>query len=313
MATEWNQVKLQRLIDDQVEESHSLEYKAAGALSVAKKDELSKDISAMANAAGGTLIYGIAGFNDELNRHLPEKLSPIARTEFSKERLEQLINSNIKPRIEGVVIYPVNLNSGKDDVAYVVEVPQGATAHQASDFRYYRRYNFEVLPMLDHEIRDVMGRNQHPKVTIELEFTRENLRSALNEQHPLVLLKIYACNQGSRFAKYVNCFVSIPEIILWNTGMNSLAEFSKSEIEKTDFKLNVTPLTNKHRDSQYGGMKYEPILPGLKRELGSFRIFHLNAALDSDRCKITWAVHADNAPVENGAILAREIPTRQIS
>jgi hypothetical protein len=50
------------------------------------------------------------------------------------------------------------LASGPNDVAYVVEIPQSETAHPALDNRYYKRFNFESVPMADHEIRDVMHR-----------------------------------------------------------------------------------------------------------------------------------------------------------
>lgn len=253
----------------------------------------------MANAAGGTIIYGIAEFRDEPKRHLPEKLSPIARTEFSKERLEQLINSNIKPRIEGIVIHPVSLDSGSDHVAYAVEIPQSTTAHQATDFRYYRRYNFEVLPMLDHEIRDVMGRSQHPKITLEFEFRREVwTQQFTNKKTDVVFLKIFATNRGSKYAKYVSCFVSIPKIILWETGVDSLPEMTTK-----DFTFKIATLVNSANESQY-----VPILPGLTRELGSFRVFDYHEAMQSKECQISWTAHADNAPVERGVIQVRGIP-----
>jgi len=58
---------LDGLIAGKVEESSSLEYKAAAALDRGddrKKIELTKDVSAFANAGGGVLIYGIKCFRD---------------------------------------------------------------------------------------------------------------------------------------------------------------------------------------------------------------------------------------------------------
>jgi hypothetical protein len=89
--------------------------------------------------------------------HLPEKLDPIDRTKFTKEWLEHVI-SNIRPRPNGITIHSVTLTSGPNNVVYVVEIPKGETAHQALDHRYYKRFNFESVPMADHEIRDVMQR-----------------------------------------------------------------------------------------------------------------------------------------------------------
>lgn len=130
--TIWDEARLQQLIDDEIQESSSLEYKEARALdkkSQDKKIEITKDVSALANSAGGTLIYGIS---EAGKSHLPNEMSPIDRTQYSKEWLEQNIN-NIQPRIDGIVIHPVKLSSGTDDVAYVVEVPKSTTAHQAKN------------------------------------------------------------------------------------------------------------------------------------------------------------------------------------
>jgi Putative DNA-binding domain len=56
--TTWDLAELQRHIIDRVEESHTLEYKDARAIgdSDKQKSDINKDVSAMANAAGGVLI-----------------------------------------------------------------------------------------------------------------------------------------------------------------------------------------------------------------------------------------------------------------
>jgi predicted HTH transcriptional regulator len=56
-----NKADLQRLVDEGLEESLTLDYKASPSLSRDGKnpEELCKDVSALANSAGGQLIYGI--------------------------------------------------------------------------------------------------------------------------------------------------------------------------------------------------------------------------------------------------------------
>jgi Predicted transcriptional regulator containing an HTH domain and an uncharacterized domain shared with the mammalian protein Schlafen len=159
----WNLDRLEQLIRDNVEENLSLEYKSAEALgkSDAKKAEIVRDVSAFANSSGGVLIYGIAEFQNREQRHLPEKIDPVNRQEFSKEWLEQIIQS-IQPRIDGIVIEPVTINPSS--VCYVVSIPQSHTVHQARDHVYYRRHNFNVLAMEDYEVRDVMNRRKRPKI-----------------------------------------------------------------------------------------------------------------------------------------------------
>ncbi|MFT3894072.1 MAG: ATP-binding protein [Anaerolineales bacterium] len=163
----WNQDALEKLIKDQIQEGPNLEYKAADALgrSESKMKEITKDVSAMANSSGGILIYGIKEFAEEERKHLPEKLDPVDQTLFSREWLEQVIN-NIRPKIPELNIYPINLASAINHVVYVIEVVQSSTAHQATDYRYYKRFNFLATPMEDYEVRDVMNCQLSPDASL---------------------------------------------------------------------------------------------------------------------------------------------------
>lgn len=179
-----NLTDLQNLITNQVEENLHLDYKAADALTKTegKKKEISKDISAFANSDGGVIVYGIKEFSDPLKKHLPKEIDPLNRGNISKEWLEQVINSNIFPRIESLKITPVPLSATSNDVVYVVIVNKSTTAHQAIDYRYYKRYNFESVPMYDFEVRDIMNRNKSPR--IELYFEIEQYTFEVKSIHP---------------------------------------------------------------------------------------------------------------------------------
>lgn len=146
----WDEDDLLQLIATRQEEHLRLDFKAADALGQtdSKKTEISKDVSAFANSAGGVILYGVRESPEP--PHTADELSPIDPTAYSKEWLEQVINSRIHPRIQGIVINPVELNTkhpGK--YAYAVLIPEGTTAHQASDKRYYKRFNFKSEPMED--------------------------------------------------------------------------------------------------------------------------------------------------------------------
>src|SRR5258708_2341586 len=118
---EWDEADLLRLVADGATESLELEFKSCGALekSNEKKREVSKDVSALANSAGGSLVYGI-GERDHAASYLDSGFDP---KDISKEWLEQVINSNIHPKIQGLTITPVILRSKPGRVAYVVTVP----------------------------------------------------------------------------------------------------------------------------------------------------------------------------------------------
>ncbi|MBK8434708.1 MAG: ATP-binding protein [Chloroflexi bacterium] len=167
MARDWDQARLQRYIDEAIEESLTLEYKSGEALSAAngRRGEIAKDVSAMANSAGGIIIYGIAEHTERELQHRPAGFAPVNRRECSKETLEQIISSNIQPRLSGIKIYPVPLFHNPLDVAYVVYIPQSDTVHQVTfNNKYYKRFNFEAVPMADYEVRDVLNRGTHPIV-----------------------------------------------------------------------------------------------------------------------------------------------------
>lgn len=160
---EWSEADLIELIRIKQEEGLQLDFKRAESLDSAdkKKMEISKDVSAFANSAGGAIIYGMAESGSQ--PHYAEKLSPIEPSAYSKEWLEQVINSRIQPRIQGLVINSATLNSSHPGkCAYIVCIPQSTTAHQASDHRYYKRHNFESVAMEDYEVRQTMDRASRP-------------------------------------------------------------------------------------------------------------------------------------------------------
>src|SRR5215212_7814039 len=78
MPNIWTESEIQRYIDDEEEESLTLDYKAASALakSDGKKTEIAIAVSAMANSAGGIIIYGLR--EHPTARHKAEKLDPHA-------------------------------------------------------------------------------------------------------------------------------------------------------------------------------------------------------------------------------------------
>jgi hypothetical protein len=78
-------------------------------------------------------------------------------------------NSRIHPRTQGLRICSIDILSAQPPgVVYTVIIPQSFTAHQVHDKKYYRRFNFESVPMEDYEIRQTMNRFQKPNYEIQL-------------------------------------------------------------------------------------------------------------------------------------------------
>lgn len=309
---------LQRLIDDNVEESQQLEYKAAQALqNITVGKDIAKDVSAMANASGGVIIYGIKEYNAKEKKHLPESITPIKRAEFSKERLEQIISSNISPKIEGITIHPIPIN--ESEVVYVVEVLQSQTAHQSmKDYLYYRRYNFQILPMQDYEIRDVMNRLKYPKIQMDFEIVKHSyvtslIQEGLNvpgtHQRTTLTLKVRPHNIGSKYAHYINYFLEIPISALDDNEANHFKLIDEFTVQYYG--------ENTHRDVvdvnhsgfgsptiKYGPSRFDPVLPGLK---GRAEEILLSDDIILGEHEIKWSVYADNAPVNSGSIKMSDI------
>jgi hypothetical protein len=190
------------LIASQEKESLILEYKACDALAQNddKKNELSKDVSAFANSAGGTIIYGIVE-----GSNVPTKLDiGFDRKKISKEWLEQVINSRIQRRIDGVVINQVELTTGS--VAYVVVIPQSTRApHQAHDKRFYKRFNFVSVPMEEYEVRDTSRRSEAPDLSIRF-LAEVSGSTEVPNQEPsshFVSIHVVITNDSPTPAKYI--------------------------------------------------------------------------------------------------------------
>lgn len=154
---------IESLITNEVEEDIHLDYKEARALAKddKKRIEITKDVSAFANSDGGIIVYGVAEAGNK-----PKAISPIDGREITKEWLENVILS-IQPRIVGLKIFPIRVESAEKSI-YVVQIPRSDDApHMAKDNRYYKRINFQSVPMEDYEVKDLYNRVSTPKLEID--------------------------------------------------------------------------------------------------------------------------------------------------
>lgn len=332
MSKVWDEARIQQYIDDGIEESLNLDYKAAGALgkSDGKKKEITKDVSAMANSDGGLIFYGMHEQN-----HLPGPIDPFNRGNFSKEWLEQVIN-NIRPKIDGLLIHPVSIGNSNADVVYVVEIPKGLTAHQAMDKRYYKRFNFQSVMMDDYEIRDVMNRLQYPRIELQFQicFTEEikygprsgslnyltgqktSTPQTIIAHHTWYDLKVWMKNIGRAYAQYVEARIEMPY---------AMSDDAETVLPRDDSEpVNPTnvveySLRNTVRDiigstragdryfPNHGPARHVPIFPGLETEVDEIQLCKHFGSLCWGGSKIRWTTYADNAPPQFGEIAITDI------
>lgn len=297
---------LQRLIDNEVEESTILEYKSSFAVQNPKwREELAKDISAMANSNGGTIVFGIKQKDIGNGNAIAHRLTPILSSEMTKDKLSQLLSSNIQPIINNLEI--TYISESQEGGYFIVEIPQSNTAHQNRlTHIYYKRRNATVEAMEDYEIRDIMNRNKTPIINLEFQLIKTTVNvieknynffptrgiQENKSQRIDYRLKYRPFNNGQILAKYINYFVYIPSDIV---------------VDKEDLDIEgdccIVFGDNTTRDlvdisvgqRKYGPVRYDPILPGIYGSGHGIDLCFDNVDIKNLPC-IKYEMHADNAP-----------------
>src|SRR6266487_2529562 len=112
---------LQELIDNQVPEGKTIEYKEVlPGNSDGDKKEFLADVSSFANAIGGDLIFGV---NEDAG--LPIELCGLQISEVDAEilRLESIIQTGIAPRLFRMVeVHPVMLPSKQPSYVIIIRI-----------------------------------------------------------------------------------------------------------------------------------------------------------------------------------------------
>ena len=311
MAEVWDEARILQLISNGVQEDVHLEYKSAGALGKQndKRDEITKDVSAMANSDGGQVIYGIHESNE-----IPSHITPVDRQKFPKNWLEQVIG-NIRPHIEGVRVHKVELNDSSCDMVYVVEVPKSDTVHQAADKTYYKRSTSHSVPMEHFEILDVLNRKEHPRVELELKLQMKNVDGSRRD--PPYDLEIRMVNSGNVYAQYVVARIEVPMRMVHDLHRHGIStprhQIKPDEVatfRRDNTIRDVVGVSGSYPNSstRYGPKRYDPLLPTLKFKTDAIKLnsdfqqpFLRNSA-------IRWTTYADSAPPRTGEVAISDLP-----
>jgi hypothetical protein len=180
---------LQELITNGVTERRTIEYKVAlPSLNDEAKKEFLYDVSSFANAAGGSLVYGI-----EENAGVPVALKglQVSDADGEKLRLESMMRDGISPRVFGVEVGgPIQVASG--GVAFVIRVPRSWNSPHMVIFKgsskFYSRNSAGKYPLNIDDLRAAFALTETTKERLR-DFRANRLAKIVAGETPVPLPK----------------------------------------------------------------------------------------------------------------------------
>lgn len=157
---DWNRQDLDALIaDPPAVESPRLDFKAdCGLLSEDKEKarrDLLKDISAMANGAGGALLIGVRQTGDPAEPPKAAKVEGIAQAERIRQSIDELVNQHLDIRPGALRFFPVTYDENL--AVLVVEVPKNTYGLSMVTYKglnqFWVRRGTDNRPMTTDEIQ----------------------------------------------------------------------------------------------------------------------------------------------------------------
>lgn len=151
---------LQALVTDKRHEGRRIDYKRdlPELSKQEEKKELVRDVSALANAAGGDLIFGVEEDKDGAGKNLgiPKEIVGVACENFDllKQRFEGVIGGNVEPRVQGLAFHRVE--GFKNGPVIIVRVPRSWTGPHmvtSTSSNFWTRNNSGRQELGVHEIR----------------------------------------------------------------------------------------------------------------------------------------------------------------
>jgi hypothetical protein len=166
---EWTYEDIAGYVATLPEEATEIEFKTSEVLrhvASSTKAELCKDVSSMANSAGGAIFFGVR--ESKVRKHCAESLDDgVDPAEVDLLQLENIILSNIRPRLNGLKIDKIVSSTGRWYIAITVPGYDGRGPFQAPDKRYYRRRQFYNDMLEDGDIRSLMLQRVPAKIHVE--------------------------------------------------------------------------------------------------------------------------------------------------
>jgi hypothetical protein len=161
------------LVTESVEESQDLEFKGALALGSEKENqELRKDVLAMANGGGGTIIFGVA----EDGHGRATKLQGIALLTSKQAQIESILQSSIEPPLTTIDVRTMTIDGHELLIMRIAPANDPPYSFQKGDWSraFPIRQGRRVRAMSMQEIRQAM---QGSRVARDITVIRQFLES----------------------------------------------------------------------------------------------------------------------------------------
>ena len=138
---------IQSLLDNKIDESDVLDYKTE----MITNEKLARHVCAFANTRGGDIVFGV---KESGKGGHPTKIPGLDPPNLDKESIEQIILSNIVPRLD-VKIRILKIPDSTRSVLLIRVPDSHLKPHQNNiNKKFYKRFQFESAEMTEQEVCD---------------------------------------------------------------------------------------------------------------------------------------------------------------
>jgi hypothetical protein len=263
------------------------------------KTELVTDVTAFANAGGGTVIYGLREDQRD-GQSVAAAISPVTDGAVTQDRLRDIIHSNTDPALRGFSITTHVMQGGR---IFVITVEEGDTAYQNKrDFKFYSRVDASAHPMYAFAIRDVMNRRTRPHVSVELRIERLTVENGRHVYRAVPRLR----NEGNLTANHWTLRLGLPAVI----GRAEGALMRHMRVVGDTIERGYRTLWFEY-SSEQGGTDSRRILPGDTLDLDMANNYASVLLVISGEAEIRaaefrppifWSLLLDDAPRQYGEV-----------
>ena len=193
-----------------------------------------KDCTALANADGGVIIYGIEE-NEVDGVNVAVAFSPITVQALNKDWVEEVLRNGSSPPLTRYEISEIAFPDGSGR-ALAIEIEAATTAHQTlRDFRYYQRTGAVTSAMMDFQIKDLISRRSRPVVKATVRTRNMHISGELHRYQLVADVE----NVGSVTVEKWWMEIDIPAVFVRDTRNPSVDLMSL----ETDFHRYVRAMT----------------------------------------------------------------------